>query len=101
MACNRCNYTNYEPSKDVWTQQGNLVQNNWSPFDQKDWPRYQENYYNTLANTWTREANITPDNSDAYNAIILKRTPLKEGFNGSTYSRMDQTWTSQNVYTSN
>lgn len=102
MSC--CQRTQFEPM----SRSRDLAPRNYNPFPvmglgPTGLPQQQENYYNTHSQAWTRGGNVTPANTPGYHTIPIK--PMKESYeNGKNiggYLRMNQTWNSQPVYTSN
>lgn len=104
--CNPCS-SEHVPLDVTWSNKGSLHPSNYDPF--KDMHGHKEEFccgsrYNTNSTSWTRESNVTPDNSSLYHTAILNMNPHKERFgysSHSTYARMGKTWEPQKPYTTN
>ncbi len=106
-----CCTTTHHKLLDTWTKKGSAQMSDYDPFNSLVWPTkfpVKENCcgngdYTSVRTSWTRGANVTPDNSNL-NATYPTQTVHKERFccnANSSYARSKQTWQLQNLYTSN
>ena len=107
MSCNGCS-SSHQELMNTWTNKGDLQANDYNPFD-SNLLSFKENFgccdnYSVSKDSWTRGANVTPDNTPGINNYVIKATPVnKETFCidcPSTYSTLDQTWKNQKPYSS-
>lgn len=95
--CNNC-ISSYQLKNKAYTKLSGLQSSNYHPYS--DLKIYRENYYNPLGSAYTLGSQVSPLNSPiTVRHYISKIKPTEENFCFDSYSKLNHTWSKQNIYT--